>query len=205
MAGLALACADASAAADTARIESGFDYHSYANVDQFQVAHLDLDLRVDLGTKEIYGTVTLEVKRLDPRATQLILDTKDLMIIGVSQKATDVLGATSKSQTIRVSRPFHLEKPDPILGSALVIELPPSRNPVESVRIEYETLATASALQWLAPKQTAGRHKPFMYTQSEPIGTRTWIPLQDTPQVRATYRAHDPHRLRLARRHERRE
>jgi hypothetical protein len=189
MAGLALACAGASAAADTGRIESGFDYHSYANVDQFQVAHLDLDVRVDLSTKEIYGFVTLEVKRLDPRATQLILDTKDLMIIGVSQKATDVLGATSKSQTIRVSRPFHLEKPDPILGSALVIDLAPSRKPVESVRIEYETLATAAALQWLTPKQTVGGHKGFMYTQSEPIGTRTWIPLQDTPQVRATYRA----------------
>ena len=24
---------------------------------------------------------------------------------------------------------------------------------------------------------------------SEPIATRTWIPLQDTPQVRATYKA----------------
>jgi leukotriene-A4 hydrolase len=199
MAGLALACAGASAAADStppaashvdnSRIESGFDYHSYANVDQFQVAHFDLDVRVDLSTQEIYGTVTLEVKRLDPRATQLILDTKELMIIGVSQKATDVLGATSKAQTIRVSRPFHLEKPDPILGSALVIDLAPSRKPVESVRIEYETLPTAAALQWLTPKQTAGGHKAFMYTQAEPIGTRTWIPLQDTPQVRATYRA----------------
>ncbi len=199
IAGLALACACGSAGADTAppaashldnsRIESGFDYHSYANVDQFRVEHLDLDLRVDLGTKEIYGSVTLEVKRLDPRATQLILDTKDLMIIGVSQKATDVLGATSKTQTIRVSRPFHLEKPDPILGSALVIDLAPSRKPVESVRIEYETLPTASALQWLTSKQTVGGHKGFMYTESEPIGTRTWIPLQDTPQVRATYRA----------------
>ncbi len=162
MAGLALACTGGSAAADTASPESGFDYHSYANVDQFRVAHLDLDVRVDLGTKEIYGTVTLQVKRLDPRATQLILDTKDLMIIGVSQKATDVLGATSKSQTIRVSRLFPLEKPDPILGSALVIDLAPSRKPVESVRIEYETLATAAALQLLAPKQTVGGHKAFM-------------------------------------------
>jgi aminopeptidase N len=75
------------------------------------------------------------------------------------------------------------------LGSALVIDLPPSRKTVESVRIDYETLPTAAALQWLTPKQTAGRHKAFLYTQSEPIGARTWIPLQDTPQVRATYKA----------------
>ena len=29
-------------------IDPAFDYHSYANVDQFRVRHLELDLRVDL-------------------------------------------------------------------------------------------------------------------------------------------------------------
>ena len=190
LAGAALACgAPPAIAADSSRIDPGFDYHSYANVDQFLVTHIELDLRVDLDFKTISGVVGLEFKRLDPRATQIVLDTKDLTINDVNQRATDVLGATAKSQTFWVSRPFHLEKPDPILGSALVIDLPPSRKSVESIRIDYETTATAAALQWLTPKQTAGRHKAFLYTQAEPIGTRTWIPLQDTPQVRATYKA----------------
>jgi aminopeptidase N len=190
VAGLVLACAGSAAAgAGLPPIEPGLDYHSFANVDQFRVTHIELDLRVDLEGKVISGTAALELKRLDPRATQLVLDTKALMINDVTQKATDVLGATAKNQTIWVSRPFHLEKADPILGSALVIELPPTRKPVESIRIDYETLPTASALQWLTPKQTAGRRRGFLYTQSEPIGTRTWIPLQDTPQVRATYKA----------------
>jgi leukotriene-A4 hydrolase len=175
--------------ADTSPIEPGFDYHSFANVDQFRVTHLVLDLRVDLDFKEIAGVVTLDIKRLDPRATQLVLDTKDMTINDVNQKSTDVLGATSKNQTLWVSRPFHLEKPDPILGSALIIDLPPSRKGTETVRIDYETLPTAAALQWLSPKQTPDRRKGFLYTQSEPIGTRSWIPLQDTPQVRATYEA----------------
>jgi len=170
-------------------IESGLDYHSYANVDQFRVTHLELDLRVDLPGKTINGIAALEFKRLDPSANQLVLDTKGLMVNDVRQKATDVLGATSKNQTIWVSRPFHMEKPDPILGSALVIELPPSRKPVESIRIDYETTAASTALQWLTAKQTAGRHKGFLYTQSQPIGARTWIPLQDTPAVRMTYKA----------------
>jgi len=190
VAGPALACMGLSAAAaDLGPIEPGLDYHSYANVDQFRATHLELELRVDLDDKTIGGTVALEFKRLDPRATQLILDTKDLVISDVSQKATDVLGATAKSQTVWVSRPFHMEKPDPILGSALVIDLPPSRKAVESIRIDYETVPTASALQWLTKKQTAGGHDGFLYTQSEPIGARTWIPLQDTPQVRVTYKA----------------
>jgi aminopeptidase N len=189
LAGLVLACGLPAAGADLSPIEPGLDYHSFANVDQFRTTHIDLDLRVDLEGKVISGVVALKLERLDPRATQLVLDTKDLMINDVRQKATDVLGATAKNQTIWVSRPFHLEKPDPILGSALVIDLPPTRKAVESIRIDYETLPTAAALQWLTPKQTAGRHKAFLYTQSQPIGARTWIPLQDTPQVRATYKA----------------
>ncbi len=165
-----------------------FDYHSYANVDQFRVTHLELNLRVDFWRKTIAGVAALELKRVDPRATQIVLDTKDLMILEVTQKATDVVGATSKNETFWVSRPFHLEKADPILGRALVIELPSSRSTTEIIKIAYETLPDSQALQWLTAKQTA-RHKEFLYTQSEPIGTRTWIPLQDTPQVRATYKA----------------
>src|SRR6266478_2706083 len=190
VAGLVLACAGLPAAgADLSPIEPGLDYHSFANADQFRTTHIALNLRIDLEGKVISGVVELELKRLDPRATQLVLDTKDLMISDLTQKSADVLGATAKNQIIWVSRPFRLEKPDPILGSALVIDLPPSRNPVESIRIDYETLPTAAALQWLTPKQTAGRRKAFLYTQSEPIGARTWIPLQDTPLVRATYEA----------------
>jgi leukotriene-A4 hydrolase len=173
---------------ETGSIDPTYDYHSYANVDQFRVTHLELDLRVDLKGKTIAGVVALELQRLDPRATQLVLDTKDLMILDVTQKATDVLGATAKSQAIWVSRPFRLQKPDPILGSALVIELTPSKRSTELIRINYETLPASSALQWLTPKQTAS-HKAFLYTESEPIGARAWIPLQDTPQVRATYKA----------------
>jgi aminopeptidase N len=191
-AGLALAMSGGLAVSaqrvDLGAIDPNFDYHTYANVDQFRVTHLDLDLRVDMKSQSITGRADLELKRLDPQATRLVLDTKDLMILDVTQKATDVLGATAKNQTIWVSRPFHLEKPDPILGSALVIDLPPSKRGTEAIRIDYETLPAAAALQWLTPKQTA-RHKAFLYTNSEPIGARSWIPLQDTPQVRATYKA----------------
>jgi leukotriene-A4 hydrolase len=188
MLGISAAFTCGASTTDSGPLDPAFDYHSYANVDQFRTTHLDLDLRVDFQFKTITGSVTLDLKRLDPRSTQLVLDTKDLMILDVRQKATDVLGATSKNQTIWVSCPFHLEKPDPILGTALVIQLPPSKKGTESIKIDYETLESSSALQWLTEKQTA-RHKPFLYTESEPIGARSWIPLQDTPQVRATYKA----------------
>ncbi len=192
MLGVALAlssglCAAAANRIDLGAIDPNFDYHSYANTDQFRVTHLDLDLRVFMEQKSLDGVVGLEIKRLDPTATQLILDTKGLMITGVSEKANDVLGATAKGQTTWVSRPFHMEKADPILGSALVIDLPRSTKSVQTIRIEYETLDDATALQWLAPKQAGGNKKAFLYTQSEAISARSWIPLQDTPQTRMTY------------------
>jgi leukotriene-A4 hydrolase len=174
---------------DLEPIQSGLDYHSFANTEQFRVTRLELDLRVDSGARVLRGVVGLLVKRLDPGATQLILDTRDLAVSEVSEKAQGVLGAKSKTETTWVGRPFHFERKDPILGQALVIELPPSNKPTEFIRIEYETSPTAPGLQWVAASDTAGRRQPFLFTKSEPIGARSWIPLQDTPQVRVTYSA----------------
>ena len=188
--GLMLAgSAYAAAPADLEPIQSGLDYHSFANIEQFRVTRLELDLRVDSGARVLRGVVGLSVKRLDPGATQLILDTRDLIVTEVTEKAQGVLGATSKAETTWVGRPFHFERKDPILGQALVIELPPSNKPAEFIRIEYETSPTAPGLQWVAAADTAGHRQPFLFTQSEPIGARSWIPLQDTPQVRVTYTA----------------
>ena len=195
--GLLLACSGragiawaVNADARLAPIQSGLDYHSFANIEQFRITHLELNLRVDFPHTVLFGAVALEIKRLDPRATELVLDTRDLDIRDVSERATDVLGATSKSETTWVSRPFHFEKADPILGSPLVIELPPSKRTTHLIKIEYVTSPGASALQWLTEKQNPDRHHPLMYTLSEPIGTRSWIPLQDTPRARLTYSAH---------------
>jgi leukotriene-A4 hydrolase len=187
--GMLLAGSAYGATVDLEPIQSGLDYHSFANIEQFRVTRLELDLRVDSGARVLRGVVGLLVKRLDPGATQLILDTRDLNVTEVAEKAQGVLGAMSKTETTWVGRPYHFERKDPILGQALVIELPPSKKPTEFIRIEYETSPTAPGLQWVAAKDTAGRRQPFLFTQSEPIGTRSWIPLQDTPQVRLTYTA----------------
>src|SRR5690606_2367137 len=79
-----------------------------------------------------------------------------------------------------------LDPRDAVFGSALHI---PVDGPVPEVRIHYRTSPQASGLQWLAPEQTAGKKQPFLFSQSQAIHARSWVPLQDTPAVRFTYAA----------------
>lgn len=187
LAGTSAGTGAAAPPAELAPLQPGLDYHSFANTEQFRLTRLELDMRVDSSQQVLRAVVGLHFKRLDPGATQLILDTRDLSVTDVSEKPQDVLGATAKTETTWVSRPYHFERKDPVLGQALVIELPPSKRAAEFIRIEYETSPTAPALQWLSAAQT--KHKPWVYTISEPIAARSWIPLQDTPEVRFTFKA----------------
>ena len=153
------------------------DYHSYANTAAFRTEHVALDLAVDFERRVLEGSVELKLARLDAAAGELVLDTRDLDVAGVE---------AATGQGAWAATTFKLDARDAILGSALRIALPP---PADRVRIRYRTRPEASGLQWVTPAQTAGKKHPFLYTQSQAIHARSWIPLQDTPQVRAPYEA----------------
>jgi leukotriene-A4 hydrolase len=160
-------------------VAEAHDDHSYSNPDEIRVRHADLDWEVLFDRKILRGSAILTLERPPGgRTTHLVLDTRDLDV----QKAE-----SSRDGSSWADAPFSLAPPDKILGSALSITLP---DDATRVRISYETRPAASGLQWLDPPQTAGKNDPFLFTQSEAIHARSWIPLQDSPQVRITYRAH---------------
>lgn len=167
-----------SVAADTP-IQAGQDYHSFANPHQARVIHVGLDLATDFEQRILKGTATLTVKRTVPDAEYVVLDTRELDIQDV--RVQDSSGEWR--QTF-----YEVGATEGDLGAPLSIALPPDQQQI-NVRIRYRTSPNASGLQWLNPEQTLGKAHPFLFSQSQAIHARSWIPLQDTPAVRVTYEA----------------
>ncbi|HXD35028.1 MAG TPA: M1 family aminopeptidase/hydrolase, partial [Rhodanobacter sp.] len=154
------------------------DPNSYAQPDQVRVTHLDLNLNIDFPHKQLDGQATLKLDWKNPQAQSLVLDTRDLEIAKI-----EAVGSDGKTTPLK----YALAPRDKELGSKLTIATP--KRPAQ-VRIVYTTSPGASGLQWLTPAQTADKKLPFMFSQSESIHARSWVPLQDSPAIRFTYDAH---------------
>ena len=156
------------------------DVHSFGDPTKVRVTHIDLDLKVDFAARQLVGEAILGYQRAPgAKDTPLVLDTRDLAIESVEEVADD-------DHLGRHAVDFRLGKPDPILGRSLTIPLQWTSS---TVRIRYKTSPRASALQWLEPTLTAGRKRPFLFSQSQAIHARSWVPCQDSPGVRITYDA----------------
>lgn len=155
------------------------DVHSFSNPKQIRVTNVDLDWTVSFEEKSIKGFADLKFERAkDAANAPIILDTRDLKIEKTETSNDD-------GKTFQPAE-FKLGEADKFLGSSLTITLPADAN---KVRVYYQSAPTASGLQWLAPEQTAGKQKPFMFSQAQAIHARSFIPIQDSPQVRVTYTA----------------
>lgn len=153
--------------------DNNHDYHSFANSDQVKVTHLSLLLDVDFAAKQLVGQVELQLEFIDKKTTELWLDSRDLLIEAVYGNGEQQLE-------------YSIDKHDVTLGQRLNIQLLPA---TQSVTIRYRTSVNAQGLQWLTPQQTSGKSLPFLFSQSQPINARSWIPLQDTPKARITFDA----------------
>jgi leukotriene-A4 hydrolase len=148
------------------------DPHSYSNPVDARVKHLTWKAKLDFDNRVIHATAIWDIET-KADTDVIIFDTKDLTITGVwtdDQKPAE----------------FKVGERDDIMGQALAVLISPS---TKRVGIEYSTAPGAEALQWLTPEQTSGKKHPFLFTQSQAILARTWVPCQDSPSIRFTYQA----------------
>ena len=169
------------------------DPHSFSRPDQVRVVHMGLDWSIDFERKQLSGEVSMLVERLDPKAP-LILDDRGLEILGVDTAAGTLDEGPEGVPALALRETpvewkqttYELGQAEEGLGRPLTIQLPEGH---ALVRVRYHTTDAASGLQWLEPAQTTGKKHPFLYSQSQAIHARSWIPCQDSPGVRVTFDA----------------
>lgn len=148
------------------------DPHSFANFNEVRMNHLVLDLEVNFDKKILQGWAELHVENY-ANSDRLVLDTRGLSIDRI------ILDNGEETK-------FELAENVEHFGSALSVAI---NGDTKKVKIFYQTSPEAEALQWLSAEQTLGKVHPFLFSQSQAILARTWIPCQDGPGVKFTYEA----------------
>ncbi len=149
------------------------DPHSFSKPSMAVVEHLNLDIKVNFEDQQISGKAVWTINN-KAKSNEIIFDDSKLNISKIT------LGAEEKETT------FNYGEEKEYIGRALKVAITPE---TKLITIYYTTNKDASALQWLNPHQTAGKMRPYLFTQSESIAARSWIPCQDSPGIRFTYNA----------------
>jgi len=147
------------------------DALSYARPQIARVTHVDLDLTADFAAHVMRGTAALDIQA-KPGAKEIVLDDNGLVIA----KITDAAGRPLK---------YAVGANDDYKGAPLTVQIGNARRIV----VTYRSSPDASALGWLSPALTAGKRKPYLYSQGESINNRSWIPTQDSPGIRQSWTA----------------
>lgn len=152
-----------------------FDYSTLSNYQSFKVNHTLLDLNLSFEESKVSGSVTFDLSSIGDASKVIQLDTSFLDIQSIEiddKKTTD----------------FKIERRVEPLGSKLIINsinVLPSKF---SLKLNFNTTAGCTALQWLNDKQTSSG-KPYMFSQLEAIHARSLFPCFDTPAVKSTFTA----------------
>jgi aminopeptidase N len=141
------------------------DPHTWSKPNEARVKHLEWNAEVNFEAHTIAAVALYTIENLTGTDT-IIFDTKGLTI-------TEVLVDDAPAV-------FEVGSEKEYIGSALRV---PIQKNSKDVMITYTTSPDAEALLWVDGE------KPFLFSQSQAILARTWVPCQDSPGVRITYNA----------------
>ena len=141
------------------------DHHSYAKPSEAVTTHLSWDAEVDFASRQIHATATYDLDMAED-AQRVLLDCRGL----------DIQSVQVDGQAVE----FELGPERPFIGQPLSIPVAPTS---KQVSVTYSTTDQADAFLWVEGET------PFLFTQSQAILARTWVPCQDSPGIRFTYDA----------------
>lgn len=141
------------------------DPHTWSKPNDARVKHLNWSATVNFSARTIDAIATYDIENLT-KTNVIIFDTKRLQISSVKVDGVDAT--------------YQVGEEKAFLGSSLSVSINEQSKKVE---IAYVTSPDAEALLWVEGE------KPFLFTQSQAILGRSWIPSQDSPGVRITYEA----------------
>jgi len=141
------------------------DPHSWSKPQQARTIHLNWNAEVNMQAHVIHATATWTVVRTGT-SDEVIFDARGLHI-------HDVEADGKKTE-------WSFGEDKPFIGAPLTVKL---SGDTSVIRIRYSTSPNAAALLWVDGKD------PFLFSQSQAILARTWIPCQDSPGIRYTYTA----------------
>lgn len=159
--------------------DSATDVATVSNFREVVVTHYHLDLDVYFDRKEIAGAVKVDFKCCkDSGVVQL--DIHETLTVKTVQ-----LSDGDKKTDLQFEK-----KPFTGYGSELQVKLNTTMKTGDtfSLVISYVT-GDGPGVVWLDPEQTAGKKKPYFYTQGQAVLNRSFFPCQDTPAIKSTYSA----------------
>jgi hypothetical protein len=179
--------------------------HSYSNYQIVRPYKLDLELDINMQDESIHGIAIYhlkwnrDLKKVD--LSKATIRTSNGVVSGLVNQTNDKIILDTKGLIIEsvygLNGVLDWKYGDSteIFGKALEIASP-SYDTI--IQIHYRTLNKLetsrkkdfiSAIQWLKPSQTHDKKHPFMFSQSQAILARTWLPCMDVPAVKFTYNA----------------
>lgn len=159
------------------------DVATSSNFRQFKIEHFNLDLSVDFDKKCISCTETLRLRCIQNEQSEVLLD------IHPSLSFQEVSFCKGHNDTSWVNAEY-LTKAFTTYGSTLVVKFPAPWKTDECFQLTIKYIAAdGPGVCWLSPEQTAGKNKPYVFTQGQAVLNRSFFPCFDTPAVKSTYSA----------------
>lgn len=180
--------------------------HSYSNYQIVRPYKLDLELDINMQDECIHGIAIYHLKWMNNGnkkvdLTKINQPKSNGILSGMVGQTNDKIILDSKGLIIEsvygLNGVLDWKYGDSteIFGKAIEIDAPQHDT---IIQIHYRTLNKLetnrkkdfiSAIQWLKPSQTHDKKHPFMFSQSQAILARTWLPCMDVPAVKFTYNA----------------